>query len=80
MLYFSERHGSLTSSHTSEPTSTTTEMHQAFPCRPPAGVPGQAMADTGCRTAVGGWFWHESFQVPGGAQEEEHRLVGCGGA
>ena len=62
VLYFSERHGALTSSHTSEPTSTTTGMHQAFPCRPPAGVPGQAVADTGCRTAVGGWFWHELFQ------------------
>ncbi|CAJ1408326.1 unnamed protein product [Effrenium voratum] len=51
VLYFSDRHGALVSSQQK-----LEEIYVSGIC------PGQAIADTGCRTAVGGGAWHESLQ------------------
>ena len=51
VLYFSDRHGALVSGQQKFE-----EIYVSGIC------PGQAIADTGCRTAVGGGAWHESLQ------------------
>ena len=56
VVYYSVRHGVLVASQTLE----------AAVSEEPPGVPwapGLAVADTGCRTAVGGARWHEALQA-----------------
>ena len=63
ILYHSERHGILVTSHSSTtPSTCATASSEAFVAAPHV-PPGQVILDSGCRTAVAGQFWHEAFQA-----------------
>ena len=56
IIYFSVRHGALMASQIYE-----NEVLEETPAA--TWAPGLAVADTGCRTAVGGARWHETLQA-----------------
>ena len=61
ILYYSHRHGVLMVG-AGGPTEDDVRPEEAHPFPVSAWAPGLAVADTGCRTAVGGAHWHQALQ------------------
>ena len=63
ILYHSERHGVLMTSHPTMASSTCLPVAATTLTAAPVTPPGQVILDSGCRTAVAGQYWHEAFQA-----------------
>ena len=63
ILYHSERHGVLMTSHPTMASSTCLPVAATTLTAAPVTPAGQVILDSGCRTAVAGQYWHEAFQA-----------------